>query len=256
MRALDTNRMRPMLRRLMRGQAGRVGLTPAETQAEFMALTGVTMSGIYLCRETSGSLADVLGGTALAATGSPAYQQLVRDRLGVRYPAGAGHGADVHALGTGSGWYAAVFRIADLALGLPGIVGRINAAFPEGLVLYSQIGGVQWTIQVRDAAAGQVAVSGSTNIGAGTWLGQMQIDQSAAVVRGRMSRIGGGVTEQISASISGFLTLDGAAQKFGPGAPAGAVTGGAAVSLVLAATGVQCEGSTFMANMARNLGVE
>ena len=107
------------------------------SSAQFVAMTGVTPTAIYLCNEASGSLVDVLGGTSLATVGSPAYAAPVGDRIGVRYPASSGHGADVGALGLASGWYAAIFRISNPALGTPAIVGRYNAAFNRCVEIFA-----------------------------------------------------------------------------------------------------------------------
>lgn len=223
---------------------------------QMTALTGITPGGMYLCRETSGALADVLGGTSLAAGGSPVYQQHAGDRLGVRYPAASQNSADVAALGTSSGWYAAIFTISDATLGLPGIVGRCNAAFNRCAAIYSQTAGAGWTIQVRDGVAGPASITGTTNVGAGSWLAQLQIDRSASLARGRMSRVGGGVAEQIQVSIAGFGTLGGASLLYGFGGLAGIFTGGATVGWGAWATGVQCEGASFLATTAQRMGVE
>lgn len=229
--------------------------TPANTSAQFAAMTGVTPSAIYLCNEASGSLVDVLGGTSLAAVAAPVYQQQVDDRLGVAYPKFASHGADVNALGVASGWYGAVFMLSDSTIALPGIVGRNNAAFTESVNLYMQTAGAGWSIQVRDDAAGQASITGTLNVSRGAWFGQIQIDRAASLARGMVSRIGGGPTESISVSIAGFGSLDGAAQVFGAGALGFIFGGGATVGYIAAATGVQCEGAAFMSDMARNLGV-
>lgn len=233
--------------------AGRTPDLPS-TSEMFTRMTGLTAGGLYLCRETSGSLVDVLGGTSLATLGSPAYAAPVGDRIGVRYPAASGHGADVAALGTASGWYAAIFTITDAVLGLPGITGRSNAAFTRCAEIYAQMAGAGWTIQVKDGTS-TATNHGTTNVGAGTWLAQLQIDRAANLARGRMSRIGGGA-EQITASIAGFLTLDGVGLVYGFGAPAWIFTGGASVGWGAWATGAQCEGASFLATTAQRLGVE
>jgi hypothetical protein len=89
----------------------------------------------------------------------------------------------------------------------------------------------------------------------GAWLAQLQIDRTAAVARSRWSLIGGGVVEELSGSIAGFGSLDGAAQVFGFGAIPG-LAYGCAASWCAVATGAQCEGASFLATMARRLGVE
>ncbi len=234
--------------------AGRTPDLPS-TSEMFTRMTGLTLGGLYLCRDASGSLVDVIGGTSLATLGSPAYAAPVGDRIGVRYPASSGHGADVGALGLTSGWYAAIFRISDAALVLPGIVGRYNAAFNRCAAIYSQIGGVFWTIQIKDGAL-TASPAGTLNVGAGAWLAQLQIDRAANLARGRMTQIGTGRAEQIQASIAGFGDLDGVGLRYGFGAPAGIFTGGASAGWGAWATGVQCEGASFLATTARRMGVE
>lgn len=226
------------------------------TSAHHLALTGVTPTALYLCNETSGALIDQLGGTSLAAGGAPVYAVPVDGRRGVRYPAGASHTADVNGIGVGSGWYGCIFTIADSSITLPGIVSRANAAFTECVSVYGQAGGrAGWSVQVRDNAAGQIVPAGVVPISAGSWLAQVQIDRAAATVRGRMSRVGGGLSEQVTGSIAGFGSVDGAGMSFGFGAFS-AFGGGAAVAWCATALGVQCEGATFLAAMAQRLGVE
>ena len=234
--------------------AGRTPDLPSTAEMGTRCL-GLTLGGLYLCRDASGSLVDVLGGTSLAAVGSPAYAAPVGDRIGVRYPAASGHGADVGALGLASGWYAAIFRISDPALGTPAIVGRYNAAFNRCVEIYSQIGGVFWTIRVHDGTS-VASPSGTLNVGGGTWLAQIQIDRADSLVRARMTQIGTGRAEQIQASIAGFLTLDGVGLLYGFGAPNGTFTGGATIGWGAWATGVQCEGAAFLATTAQRMGVE
>ena len=234
--------------------AGRTPDLPSTAEMGTRCL-GLTLGGLYLCRETSGALVDVLGGTSLAAVGSPAYAASVGDRIGVRYPAASGHGADVAALGTASGWYGAIFTISDAKLATPGITGRSNAAFTRCAEIYAQMAGANWTIQIRDGAL-SASPWGTTNVGAGTWLAQLQIDRAAAMARGRMTQIGTGRSEQIAASIAGFATLDGVGLVYGFGAPAGIFSGGASVGWGAWATGVQCEGASFLATTARRMGVE
>lgn len=233
--------------------AGRMPDLPS-TSEMFTRLTGLTASGLYLCREASGSLVDVLGGTALATVGSPAYAAPVGDRIGVRYPASSGHGADVAALGLASGWYAAIGRISDPALGLPGVVGRYNASFAQCVAIYAQAAGAGWTIQARDGVIAAIQ-SGTTNVGAGAWLFQVAVDRAASLLRGSVTEIGTGRNEEISVSIAGAATYDGASMLFGPGAPAGIFTGGATVGWAAHAAGAQCEGASFLATTARRMGV-
>lgn len=224
--------------------------------AQSSAQLGITLTSLYLCRETSGALVDALGGSSLGVVGAPTFQYQVGDQLGVRYPPGASHTADVNGIGIGSGWYGCIFRIADPSLALPGIVSRANVGFTEAVCLYAQLGGsAGWSVQVRDDAAGVAVADGVVKTDAGSWLGQVQIDRANAVVRGRMSRIGGGPSEQISTSIAGFGSVDGAGMVFGFGAHT-VFTGGASVAWCATAIGAQCEGEAFMATMANRLGVE
>lgn len=230
------------------------------SSGEAANVLGLTLAGLYLCDEASGTLANTLGGSALAVTGAPTFRRVdAAGGLGVHYSAvGQFHGADVHALGVASGWYAAVFEDASKAAVLSGVMGRINAGATECAVLYLQTTGTT-TALINDAAAGTLGLNGviaNPKTTGGAWLAQLQIDRTAAVARMRWSSIGGGIVEDVGpGSIAGFGSLDGAAQVFGFGALPG-VNYGCAVSWGAVATGVQCEGATFLATMARRLGVE
>lgn len=221
---------------------------------------GVTLTSLYLMDEASGALVDAMGGASLAVTGAPTFRRVdAAGGLGVHYSAvGQLHSADVNPLGVASGWYAAVFEDASKAAVLTGIVGRANGAFTEVAVVYLQSTGTT-TAQINDAGANPaVTVNGTTanpKTTGGAWLAQLQIDRAAGFARTRFSSIGGGVVEQVQASIAGYATLDGAGQVFGFGCLP-ALNYGAAVSWGATATGAQCEGATFLAAMAQRLGVE
>jgi hypothetical protein len=220
---------------------------------------GITLTSLYMLDDASGSIADEMGGTALAVTGAPTFRRVdAAGGIGVHYTAaGQLHSADVNALGSASGWYAVVFEDVSKAAVLSGVCGRINAGATECAVLYMQTTGAP-SMLINDAAAGSLALQGvvvNPKTTGGAWLAQLQIDRTAAVARSRWSSIGGGVVEEVSGSIAGFGSLDGAAQVFGFGALPN-VAYGAAVSWGAAATGVQCEGASFLATMARRLGVE
>jgi hypothetical protein len=221
---------------------------------------GITLTSLYMLDDASGSIADEMGGTALAVTGAPTFRRVdAAGGIGVHYSAAPQiHSADVNALGVASGWYAAVFEDVSKAAVLTGIVGRANGAFTEVALLYLQSTGTT-TAQLNDAGANPaVTVNGATanpKTTGGAWLAQLQVDRAAGVARTRFSSIGGGVVEQAQSSIAGYATFDGAGQVFGFGCLP-ALNYGAAVSWGAVATGVQCEGASFLANMARRMGVE
>jgi hypothetical protein len=227
------------------------------TGAQATTMTGVTLTSLYLCRETSGSLVDTMGGTSLAAANGPDYARpLGPDRTGILYTAAASsHSADVNAMALASWWYAALFVIGDAGVGtLPNIVGRLTAG-GIGAVIYLQPT-TTLSLVVNDGIAaplstGSVVVNARGQI----YLGQLQIDRAATTARARLSRVGGGTPDTLSGSIATFATLTAASQSFGFGA-VGTVDRGNGVIWGATATGAQVEGASFLATMAQRLGVE
>lgn len=256
---------RPLVRRLDRrlDRAGLLRFDAASQQypssgAEFTALTGLTASSLYLFDEASGDLIDRVGAVNLpVALGTPLYNQSEGGRRTIKYESSEGHGADVHAFGTTSAWFAAVASV-PAGSGTIGIVGRSNAGLTEGAWIYLQIpaSGTIGAI-VRDDGAGSAVfqATGLDTRGKGLMLIQGQIDRAAAQARIRVSSVVG--VGSGSGSIAGFSTLDGASQRYQHGYLLGI---GSATNSHHAwgavATGVQCEGASLLQNVARALGWE
>lgn len=232
------------------------------TGAAFTALTGLTLTSLYLCQEASGDLADSVGANTLTASGTPTYQRMLPDgRLGVYADAAAdGHFADVWTLGSDSCWMGAVFEmVADLGSGA-GIVGKLNAGgASDGADININSATGTLNLLVRDTGVNSRNVSGTTDLRAlgGLWLGQIQIDRAAGTARARASRWQGGASpEAISGSIAGYAALDGAVAMEAGFGSYGARFGGNAVSWGAFATGVQCEGASLLATIASSMGFE
>lgn len=228
------------------------------TSANLAALTGITPTALYLFRSMSGTVADELGGAALAANGSPVYQAQVGDMVGVDYStANAGHRADVNALGTASWLYAAIIRAPRSATpALPGAIGRFDAAATVGAATYSQVNAsVSMLVKDGTSTLALSSAAGAIEFGA-MYLVQLQIDRLNSTARMRWSRVQGGTAITSSGSIAGFLTLTGAGQTFGVGSLAAPFTYGAAVSWSMAATGAQCEGANVTSAFAVAMGAE
>ena len=231
-----------------------------ETAAHVLLLTGITPSSLYLCRETSGNLADSVGAANLTAIGTPVFQYQTDQRNGVWYDGAAdAHNANVNDLAAASGLYAAAFRIVNApGVGPQGIIGRTNAT-AQGVFLYTTDSVNYPQALFKDATPNtlgiqdvNVDIRNRTDI----MLGVIQVDRTAAIGRARISRWGGLLTE-FSGSIAGFATFTAGGQTFGFGAGAGAVLiGGAAVAWAMVATGAQCEGAGVPQAIARGLGWE
>lgn len=225
----------------------------ALTGAQATSMFGLTLDALYLMQESSGNVADSVGSNTLTVNATPAFQYSMPYRNGINYDSGGDrHGADVLALGTGSGWYAATFVSTNNTV-TRGIVGRSNSGLTETAVLYAQPTTGYATGIVRDDGVNSLVLSTTTNVHDGQlWLAQLQVDRAANQARARFSAFGGAASTA-SGSISGFSTLDGASQLFGFGSVPG-YSFGIAVSWGAAATGVQCEGASLLADIAASMG--
>lgn len=233
------------------------------TGAAFTALTGLTLTSLYLCQEASGDLADTIGANTLTAVNTPTYQRRMPDgRLGVYYDAALdGHYADAWTLGSNSVWMAAVVEIVSDPGGAgSGIVGKLNAAgASDGCDVNINTGTGTMNMLVRDTGAVSLNVTGTTNLRAlgGLWLAQLQIDRAATTARSRMSRWSGGASpETLSGSIASHGALDGVLAMEAGFGQYGARVGGCAVSWGAFASGAQCEGASLLATIAGLMGFE
>lgn len=237
------------------------GLYYPEDGDNFAEITSFTPASLYLFSVASGNVPDVVGSAHLPTEGAATYGYTMPDgRRGIRYDAsGDGHDANVHALGTAtSAVFFAVFDpIADLG-GSNVIVGRSTSSADPCVLLYLPTTITRPRILIRDAAAGQVLVNFTDGPNlyteAGPFLGSLQIDRTADVVRARVSRRGQ-LIEQVSSSIAAVGDLDGGTQEFGFGNIPGGL-GDIAHSYGGVFTGAQAEGATVLASLHRSLGWE
>lgn len=219
---------------------------------------GLTLSELYSFNEASGNVVGLKNGTVLTAAGAPTYARTTGPHRGINYgAAGARHSADVHGLGTGSGWYATVFEpVSGAGTLLSRCIGRDNAGFTDALTAYLQTTGTP-TCAIRDTGSNAILLADTvTNIRAlgGLWLVQIQIDRMNHRAVNRWSRLGG-ISLEFAGSILGFGSLSGVGATFGFGS-LGALNHGNANYAAYVASGTQCEGLSFCASMARLLGFE
>lgn len=235
------------------------------TAASMLALTGITPTSIYPLQDTAANQAlDVVATNHLHDQFStPTYARVVKGgrtapRQGILYDETTDrHTADVHALGTTSGIYMAAFIPSPATGAFEGVIGRVSAGAAEGAYAYMQnAAGYVWFV-VADSGVNQLTLSDPTiNIRSPyePVLGIFQIDRANSVARMRLSQRRRLVSE-VSGSIAGFATLDGASQVFGLGGylTGVSIVGGTTALWAAVATGVQCEGATVPATIARGL---
>jgi hypothetical protein len=228
-----------------------------DSAGSFTAITGLTAQSLYLFREASGNLLDVVGSNHLPVGGAPAFNTVIGGRRGIKYDTnGDSHRADVHDFAAASGWFAAVVYIDPAIATAQVLIGRTNSPFTAGVAVYVAVPAAgQCAVLVRDNAAGELLVVPATDMRGKVFLVQCQVDRAAATVRYRASVRGGSPTSTTGA-IAGFATLTEAGQLFGFGTLPSFVASNVSVSWAAVATGVQCEGASLLANIARRMGFE
>ena len=224
--------------------------------ALLQSVIGLTLDESYVLDVASGNVVGDIAGTALVAAGTPTYQRHAAGRIGIYYDgAGDSHGADVHPFGTASGWIGALIEVVATTGGSRSILGRTNASAADGYLMFLGSTGA-FTVLARDAGTNTSTAAGTDLLAPGdVAFCQLQIDRAAGRVRGRFARLTGTV-EAIEASISGFATLDGESQAFGPGSRDG-VPGAAGINVLWAgvATGAQCAGDGLLAAISGRVGL-
>jgi hypothetical protein len=239
--------------------AGPTPVYPA-TGAAFTTATGLTAAWLALCDEASGVVDDKIGTGDLTAGGTPVYQYaMTGGRPGLHYnSSGDKHAADINALGSASGIYSTVFQVpTNPGSSTSGIIGRSNAALTEACSVGIATANNFPSVLVRDTGAGSLSVNFGAGVNVrtgGPYIISLQIDRAAGTMRCRLSG-NGALVEQITGSIAGFLSLDGASMEFGFGAVLGRVFG-CANSYGFVCTGVQCEGASVLADLHAALGWE
>lgn len=237
---------------LMLGDAARPQLYPA-TGAAFTALTGTTLTSLYLFDEASGDVLDKVGANNLTAVLTPTYAYQYAGRRGIQYDAdGDGHRADVLALGSGSGLYGVVWRKTGDNTVSRNLVQRTNGSNDPCVLLYTQTTSGDLTMLVRDDGVNSASAATSTFAGdtSSVILAMVQIDRSTSTARALFTD--GGKVAEISASISGFGSLDGTSQTFGYGNRV--QVGQTAAFYGFGVVGSGAEGSTRLRDIARGLG--
>jgi hypothetical protein len=244
----------------------RFGPSPTlpETQAQAQAMLGLTLSNLWLMREASGNIVDVVGGVTLTAGGAPSYNVPLGDCLGIRYASGA---ADRHTtsgaapdFAAASGLRITVFTpdMASTAF-FSGIAGRLNAAAADGA--YSTLRGNDAAgraqLVLADGASGSQRIITTTgNVRVRQLVCAVeQVDRAANLGRYRVS-IAGRLISEDTGDITGYGTFTGAAQEAGLGgfwSPT-SILGGNNIAWHAFAAGAQCEGAAVPSRIAQAMG--
>lgn len=223
------------------------------TGANFTALTGSTLTSLYLFNEASGDVLDKVGSNTLTTVNTPTYAYAYQGRTGIHYDADTdAHRADVLALGTGSGLYGAVVRKTGDTTAARAIVQRTNGSNDPCVILNFAVTSGNPQIIVRDAGANALLVDGATfaNDTTSLLLAMVQIDRSTSTARALVTD--GRQLLELSGSISGYGSLDGASQTFGYGNRV--QLGQVAAFYGFGIVGSGAEGSTRLRDIARGLG--
>lgn len=215
----------------------------------------LSLSSLYLCDEASGNLVDRVGSSNLTAAGTPVYQDPIGGKLGVGFNSTTdGFAADVHDLGTTSGFYLAVIHFT--ATNDTHLFGRSNATSAEcALVAVAVPGSGTIRFIVNDSGANSRVVTPATDVRGKTMLAIAQIDRTANLARVYLKERGGSASTT-TGDITGWATVSGASQAFGLNNLAPTVTnqpGGFTALLVAVATGAQTEGTAVFTSIAERL---
>lgn len=241
----------------------KVGVSPPSLPTTFEACSGqlgIIPKALYLFNEYSGSLTDVTNnGNTLLATSSPMYNQSVGGHCGVMYPSGShsSHEADVCDAGLNSIIYSGLFVPNDDTGTNIIVFGRTNKEVCG--VLVEMVAGQNYpSLTVADIGLNTVTVN-ATGIDVRTSkapvLVSAQIDRGNQLCRIRVSSQGRLQTEQ-SASIAALGTLTTSPQSFGVGDILGSGPSDCSVCWLMAAEGIQCEGTDVLKRIARKLECE
>lgn len=231
--------------------------------AEFTALTGLTASSLYLFDEASGNLVDEIAAAALTASGTPTFAYVVGGRRGVYYDGALDyHRADVNDVGSGSFIYTQVCSLI-VNPGAARFFGtrRFTGGSPEASwAIYAPFASDgRPRMQIRDGTSTlDVAASASVDMRADLgvpFMISIQRDNSTSNARIRVTKVGTayGTSE---ASCAGFGSLNTAGATFGYGRPQSNLGDGVWFGWSQLSTGVQCEGSSRLADLHRALGWE
>lgn len=230
------------------------------TSAAFLAATGITLTSYYPCQDASGSLVDTANANNLSAVVSPLYKRINRGHLGIDADtAGDGFAAAVNPIGVNSAIMGAVvtFKASSGPAVTPYVIGlSSDTTFPSFLIYRANDNLKYVNLLLNDTAAGSLLlgdVASDIVTANRPYLVMAQIDKNANL--GRLviadSRR---ILVNTSGDITGFITLTGGSNPKFNISGAGTATASAAVSLGFFATGVQCQGTTKLVDIAYRLG--
>lgn len=231
--------------------------------AEFTALTGLTASSLYLFDEASGNLVDEIAAAALTASGTPTFAYVVGGRRGVYYVGALDyHRADVNDVGSGSFIYTQVCSLvvnpaANRFFGTRRFTGTSPEASWAIYAPFASDGRPR--MQIRDGTSSlDVVAPASVDMRADLgvpFLISIQRDNSTNTARIRVTKVGTPYGNS-EASCAGFGSLNTAGATFSFGRPQSNLGDGVWFGWAQLSTGVQCEGSSKLADLHRALGWE
>lgn len=227
-----------------------------DTDEAFRARTGLALTALYPCDETSGSLKSRIGSFDLAAVNTPTFNYAAIQRRGVYYDgANDRHAANIHDVAANSFLaFAVAHRVAAAATA--GIMGRANASFAEAWYLYTNTVDDKIFYDIRGDGSNQLGLTTATVAPLSTKLTfiSFQMDRTATTARGRVSARGF-TPVTVSGSIAGWGSMSGASQVHALGAFTG-LNPGLAIVYHGILIGAAAEGASKLADLSAALGFE
>lgn len=187
--------------------------------ASFAAITGQTLTSLYVMDEASGNLDDKITTNDLTVANTPTFATDFGGRRGVYYDgANDRHAADVLAVGTTSMLAFVVCKKIG-ALSTAGIMGRSNVTFAEAWFIYTNAGDDKIFADIRGAGASQTSITSDLASPIATQLTFIgyQMDRTANLARLYIAAPGV-APQNKTADITGFGSFDGATQLHALGA--------------------------------------
>jgi len=230
------------------------------TAVGFAAVTGLTPTSYYPCRDASGSLVDVANANNLAAVSTPLYLRINRGRIGIDADsAGDGFAAAVNPIGVNSAIIGAVvvFKGTAAAAVNPFVIGLTSdTTFPSFLIYRADDSTNYVNLLLRDTAAGSILLSsiGNDIVSQGRpYLVLAQLDKNANLGR-LVVADNRKILYNATGDATGFITLTGGSNPKFNVSGGGSAASSASINMAFFATGVQCQGSTKLVDIAARLG--
>jgi hypothetical protein len=237
-----------------------VGPLYPKTATEFLRATQITPSALYINDQMLGDAYDASGnGNTLAANvANLVYQQTLESKNGIYLPAAAGgklSGA-VNDPGAGSFIWGAVTAMISFGgfVISTNLIGRSEAATSKGFVFYVPSATGVLNYWLKDNAGNNIFGPWGPNMTTTPivpYLVVGQVDRAAGRFRALCARDGAVVNTLDVAAVPATFTAAG--QEFGQGAIPG-WSAGAWDGYSFFASGVQCEGTDVLHNIAVGLG--